>query len=291
MTRQSKSVADTIDSLLSNSSRALLTRQMNEYTLQPSDGGGFVCDVFWEPELPGAESVGLENKVIAGPLRFTGTGSDVPLDIANSHTESNPMHSKAAPGLRDEFAVFLHAQVQAFVPGIPNYKVEWMRCKYAGQMLDRQLLQQAVFEFFAGWGRTGGGFVVPAGCAGFSGVTFKKDFIHNILNIKSSSTSDIDKWFAPELLEKAPKAKAWVDSKGKTNDTTFRHMKSACFKEYLQEDHRKPCKVRRRSSGSHSPGRTRKHRKSGSIDQSDSEDEHRSGRRGNKRHTSENLDE
>ncbi|KAF8157550.1 hypothetical protein K438DRAFT_1777196 [Mycena galopus ATCC 62051] len=260
-----------IDSLLTSSSHALLTRQMNEYALQPSAAGGFVYDVFWEPEPLGAEGVGLEIKRNASPLRFTGTGSDVPLDIVNSRAESDPMHAKAAPGLRDKFSVFLHDQ--------------------AGQMLDQRLLQQAVFEFFAGWGRTGGGFVVPAGHADFSGVIFKKDFIHEVLYIKSSSTSDIDKWCAPELLEKAPKAKAWVNSKSKMNDTIFRNMKSARFKEYLQEYHRKSRKVRRRSSGSRSPGRTHKHQKSASVDQSDSEDEHGSGRRGDKRRTSENLDE
>jgi hypothetical protein len=52
----------------------------------------------------------------------------------------------------------------------------------------------------------------------FSGVSFKKELILEVLNIKSSSTSDINKLFAPERLEKALKAKAWVNSKGETND-------------------------------------------------------------------------
>ncbi|KAJ6536930.1 hypothetical protein B0H19DRAFT_379796 [Mycena capillaripes] len=80
----------------------------------------------------------------------------------------------------------------------------------------------------------------------------KKELIlQETLNIKTSSTADIDRWFTPEMLEKTPKAKAWVTNKGKDRDARFRKMKSSQFKKYLQEDHRthrKPEKIRRRSS-------------------------------------------
>ncbi|KAJ7795350.1 hypothetical protein B0H14DRAFT_2621019 [Mycena olivaceomarginata] len=128
----------------------------------------------------------------------------------------------------------------------------------------------------------------------FSGVSFKKELIFEILNIKSSSTSDINKLFAPEGLEKAPRAKAWVNSKGETNDDSFRKMTTIGFKKYLQEDHRKvrksgSGKSRRCSSGSRSPGRARKYRKSGSGSE-DSDAESRSGRTSKGRMNSENSD-
>ncbi|KAJ7722910.1 hypothetical protein B0H14DRAFT_2642028 [Mycena olivaceomarginata] len=85
---------------------------------------------------------------------------------------------------------------------MPDQGQDWGRCKFA----------QAAFDFFAGWGRTAGGFIVPRGHDKFSGVSFKKELIIEVLNIKSSSTSEINKLFAPEGLEKAPKAKAWVTS-------------------------------------------------------------------------------
>ncbi|KAJ7688939.1 hypothetical protein B0H14DRAFT_3051652 [Mycena olivaceomarginata] len=279
-----------IDTLLAKSSNALLTRQMKEYNLVPLSDGSFVCDVFWEqpsitraPQAPQAtHPEGIQT--ITGPLQFTGTGSDVPLDIANSRAQFSPLHEHALPGLRAEFVDFLHA----------DQGHDWGRCKYAGESLDRYLLQQAAFDFFAGWGRTAGGFAVPRGHDKFSGVSFKKELIFEVLNIKSSSTSDINKLFAPERLEKAPRAKAWVNSKGETNDDSFRKTTTIGFKKYLQEDHRKVRKSgngksRRRSSGSRSPGRARKYRKSGSGSE-DSDAESLSGRTSKGRMDSENLD-
>ncbi|KAJ7818125.1 hypothetical protein B0H14DRAFT_2601547 [Mycena olivaceomarginata] len=134
-----------------------------------------------------------EINTITGPLQFTGTGSDVPLDIANSRAQFSPLHEHALPGLRAEFVDFLHAKVKAEVPNMPDQGHDWGRCKYAGESLDRYLLQQAAFDFFAGWGRTAGGFAVPRGHDKFSGVSFKKELIFEVLNIKSSSTSDINR--------------------------------------------------------------------------------------------------
>ncbi|KAJ7939703.1 hypothetical protein B0H13DRAFT_1850469 [Mycena leptocephala] len=197
-----------IDTILAKSSNALLTRQMNEYNLVPLSDGSFVCDVFWkQPSITHARqslqaihlegiqaaamSIPQEINTITGPLQFTGTGSDVPLDIVNSRAQFSPLHEHALPGLRAEFVDFLHAQVKAEVPNMPDQGHDWGRCKYAGESLDRYLLQQAAFDFFAGWGRTAGGFAVPRGHDKFSGVSFKKELIFEVLNIKSSSTSSI----------------------------------------------------------------------------------------------------
>ncbi|KAJ7873634.1 hypothetical protein B0H14DRAFT_3131234 [Mycena olivaceomarginata] len=252
-----------INTLLAKSSNALLTRQMNEYNLVPLSDGSFVCDVFWEqPSITrAAGSTGDTSRrgtgcgyTITGPLQFTGTGSDVPLHIANSRAQFSPLHEHALPGLRAEFVDFLHAKVKAEVPNMPDQGYDWGRCKYVGESLDRYLLQQAAFDFFAGWGRTAGGFAVPRGHDKISGVSFKKELIFEVLNIKSSSTSDINKLFAPERLEKAPKAKAWVNSKGETNDDSFRKMTTIGFKKYLQEDHRKVRKLGRGNLDIAAPG-------------------------------------
>ncbi|KAJ7873630.1 hypothetical protein B0H14DRAFT_3860017 [Mycena olivaceomarginata] len=233
-----------INTLLAKSSNALLTRQMNEYNLVPLSDGSFAPQA---THLEGVQAVATstpqEINTITGPLQFTGTGSDVPLHIANSRAQFSPLHEHALPGLRAEFVDFLHAKVKAEVPNMPDQGYDWGRCKYVGESLDRYLLQQAAFDFFAGWGRTAGGFAVPRGHDKISGVSFKKELIFEVLNIKSSSTSDINKLFAPERLEKAPKAKAWVNSKGETNDDSFRKMTTIGFKKYLQEDHRKVRKL------------------------------------------------
>ncbi|KAJ7940033.1 hypothetical protein B0H13DRAFT_2300097 [Mycena leptocephala] len=67
------------------------------------------------------------------------------------------------------------------------------------------------------------------------GVRFKKDFLYEVLKIKSSSTTEIDGWFAPKMLEGAPKARAWVESDGVDNNNKFEKMKTSEFKKYLTE--------------------------------------------------------
>ncbi|KAJ7312272.1 hypothetical protein DFH08DRAFT_943676 [Mycena albidolilacea] len=228
-------------------------------------------------------------------LEFTGAGSDVPLDIANNCAMRNPFHLNTPAGLRERFAAFLHQQIKEAVDGIPDYKLEWARCSFAGQMRERYMLQRAIFEFLTGWGRTGGGFTVPKGYQELDGVSFKKDFVYEVLNIKSSSASDTDKWFSPNMLENAPAAKEWVATGGGTHDDRFNKMKSARFKEYLREDHRDEHTARgsgkssrrRRSSISTSPGPSRKHRRS---DDDTEEDRQRRGGRNGKRLTSQDLD-
>jgi hypothetical protein len=96
-------------------------------------------------------------------LKFTGAGTDIPVDIAADRAKHDPMHTKANPGLRDEFSKFIHASVKAAVPGIPEYGEDWTRCVFAGQMLDRYLMQEAAFKFLGAWSRTQGGYMVPHG--------------------------------------------------------------------------------------------------------------------------------
>ncbi|KAJ6546295.1 hypothetical protein DFH09DRAFT_1507844 [Mycena vulgaris] len=300
---------------------------MNEYTLRTSDEATFECDIFWDQLTGGAiasqtegheghtknpkeheraGAAGLKDEKMDGPKVFTGAGSDIPLDIANDRAAHDPMHKNTSAAQRERFAQFVHGKIQEAVPGIPDFQEEWARCNYAWQMLDRHLLQEAAMKFMDDqkWSLTHGGFRVPRSSTEYPGIKFKKDFLlEEALTIKTSSTADIDRYFIPEMLQNAPDALAWVGSGGKTNDSTFRKMRSARFKEYLKEDHRdhrksdkesSRGKVRRRrsSSGSRGEGPSRKYRRSS---RSPSIDEHRdrSGRRkvGRKeRVTSEELD-
>ncbi|KAJ7451203.1 hypothetical protein B0H11DRAFT_2246410 [Mycena galericulata] len=236
----------------------------NDSPIKAGDGS-LICDVFWDQTAPvgsvavdgkqvGSEGPQAEYREIAadtnlkleqpehltaadsarseGPgaerLQFTGSGTDIPVEIAADRAKNNPMHKNAAPELQDNFRCFLHKE-----------------------MLDRFLKQKKAFAFLAGWSRTQGGYVVPKDFGEYSGIKFTKDIAYKALNIKSSNTTEITQWFSSTTLSNAPKAKAWVDSEGKTNDDKFRDMKTVRFKEYISKN-RKPAessrRVRRRSS-------------------------------------------
>ncbi|KAJ6455271.1 hypothetical protein C8R47DRAFT_1166293 [Mycena vitilis] len=287
-----------IDALLAGTAGPLRAKIVDEYTLRTGEDDTFFCDLYWDelPGLPaGSESVQIAAEQPAEgskPIALTGAGSDVPLDIANERALNDPMHKNAAPALRALFARWVHGKIQESVE-IPDFGEEWARCMFGGQMLDRHLLQEAAIEFLtlAKWGRTHGGFAVPRGLVPYVGVKFEKKFLlEEALNIKTSSTADIDKYFTPEALEKAPKARAWVMSKGVEHNDRFRKMKSARFKEYVQQDHRKRKlnKVRRRRSSSGSAGPSRKSRKSAA---SSSEEENVRRGKGKGRMTEENMDD
>ncbi|KAJ7919940.1 hypothetical protein B0H13DRAFT_2427629 [Mycena leptocephala] len=240
-----------IDALLDGSASALKVNAMNEYTLRTSDEGTFECDIFWD-QLTGGAIAGQTNShgghaenpvgdIRDGPKVFSGAGSDIPLDIANDRAAHDPMHPNASAAQRQRFAQFIHGKVKEAVPDIPDFGEEWARCNFAGQMLDRHLAQEAVMKFMEDqkWSLTHGGFRVPRGSSEYPGIKFKKEFfLEKALNLKTSSTADIDKYFTPEMLQNDPDALAWVESGGKTNDSSFRKMKSARFKEHIQEDHR-----------------------------------------------------
>ncbi|KAF7333342.1 hypothetical protein MVEN_02349500 [Mycena venus] len=202
-----------IDALLAGTASALRSNQMNEYTLRSSDGSLF-CDIWWEQPLEDTGSAvpgAVEPKLPAVP-KFTGAASDVPLDIANSRAANDPMHKNADPALRTTFAEWVHGVIKAAIPDIPGWKESWVRCTFAGQMLDRHLKQEAVFEFLADskWSGTRGGYVVPKGLT-YAGVAFKKEFLlEEILNIRPSSTSEIDSYFLP----RHPRERAEGESMG-----------------------------------------------------------------------------
>lgn len=167
--------------------------------------------------------------------------------------EAQPDAQEHSIARRDKFALFIHKTVSEAVSGLPEFGVEWMRSAFAGQMLERKLKQDEVFEFFSKWGRTSGGYIIPKSefyalyCMAspltsfvahkdFAGTKFSKKFAFDLLGLKSSSTSETDTYFSTDYLQSAPKVKDWFESKGQTNDSRFRKMRTARFKEYM-DDH------------------------------------------------------
>jgi hypothetical protein len=96
---------------------------------------------------------------------FTGAPSDISLDIANDRAAHDPMHRNAKPAHRVAFARWVHSKIRTIVPGIPKFNEDWTRCRVAGQMLDRYLLQDAAMKFMEDpndkWSLTSGGYKVP----------------------------------------------------------------------------------------------------------------------------------
>ncbi|KAK7059936.1 hypothetical protein R3P38DRAFT_3303631 [Favolaschia claudopus] len=246
----------TVEAVVNGNSKPL--QPLDEYVLHHAHDGFFVCDLFWDNHSPS----------------FTGKPEDIPLAIARDRASNDSMHSTAPSELRELFKQSLHAQLKVAVPGIPNLGAEWVRCKYAGQMRQRNAMQRAVFKHLEPLGGALGAYTMPRS--------------KTVLNIKSSSTTEIDSWFAPKMLEGAPKAREWVESDGQTNNSKFEMMKTSEFKEYLT-NHLKGGSSKGGGSnlGEGSKTRTsrsRKHKKS------DSDDEE-VPRRHRRRITSEELDE
>ncbi|KAJ6567809.1 hypothetical protein B0H10DRAFT_2110465 [Mycena sp. CBHHK59/15] len=318
-----------IDAVLDGTASALKPTAVNEYTLRTSEDGTFFCDIYWD-QLPASKekiegpkeqvevsqkdehATGPKEEEMDRPKTFTGAGSDIPLEIANDRAANDPMHKNAPPALREAFARFVHGRVKEAVPDIPDFGDDWTRCNYAGQMRERHVLQEAVDAFMddstAKWSLTNGGYRVPRNSTNFAGIKFKKEFLlEEVLNVKTSSTADISRWFSPEMLQNLPEAQAWADTNGKTDDKIFRKMKSSHFKGYLKDPstfyHQFPKegssrgKVRRRRSSSGSRGErpSRKYRRSSRSSREDEEEHSHSSRKfkgGRKetRMTSENLD-
>ncbi|KAJ7113352.1 hypothetical protein C8R43DRAFT_1039992 [Mycena crocata] len=317
-----------VEALLAGTSSALGASRLDEYTLQPAGDGSFLSDLFWDQKSGNVISADSANNpflvaddttlpaqannqaglppltnrvspptatgvapnsvqpVNIGP-QFTGAGTDIPLAIANTRAQQNPMHRDAAPGLLDNFARYLHGLVRAEVTDIPEYGIDWARCNFAGQMRERHVKQEKCFEFFEPWSRAAGGYTVPQGFQ-YAGTRFKKDFIYDVLAIRSSSTSDIEKYFTSDMLEAAPKVREWVESDGVTNNNKFHKMKSARFKEYMTDHQRRASRgegssrsrVRRRNSSTSPNNRARKHKKKSARESASSGDEDRRGSKG-----------
>ncbi|KAJ6478189.1 hypothetical protein C8R45DRAFT_1101576 [Mycena sanguinolenta] len=207
------------------------------------------------------------------PVEFHNAPMEKPLEIARNRAAANPLHKDAPPELRAEFAQDLYRRVRTVVLDLPDYGEEWPRCKFAGQMRVRYVNQQAAFQFFEPLGGSLGAYMLTRNDPLWPGVRFKKDFLYEVLSLKSSSTTEIDSWFSSKMLEGAPKAKAWVESGGKTNSSKFEKMKTADFKRYLTAHHK---------SDAH-PTQSRKHKKSSSDDDGN--------RRRRRRLSSEGLDD
>ncbi|KAJ6597836.1 hypothetical protein B0H10DRAFT_2325590 [Mycena sp. CBHHK59/15] len=296
-----------IDAIFLGEFRALNIGEVDQYTLRTSAGGSLFCDVFWDQS---AQAVGGANASISAPvaadtaaathqasvgcifgvltltfiemrLQFMGSGSDVPLAIATDRAMHIPTGRIAAPGVRDACILFLHGVIKATIVDIPPFGQNWPRANYAGMMLDRLFMQEKVFELFTAWNRPTGGYTVHAGYDDYSGVTFTNDEILDAIGIKSSSSSSVAVLFSPQTLIKAPKAKAWYESGGRTHDDFFRKMTSAAFKKYVAEDHRRrgTTKIPASVSGA-TARRNLPHKKAAAVDSSDdSEDERRYAKR------------
>ncbi|KAK7013420.1 hypothetical protein R3P38DRAFT_3004824 [Favolaschia claudopus] len=283
---------------------------VDEYALRYSKGL-YQCDVFWDapPEaMAEGEKIGEMNVGSKGSkehLKFTGSGSDKPLDIANDRAENDPLHKKAAPEVRAAFAKYVHGAISEKVEDLPAFKVEWERCKFAGQLLDRHLRHVAIFSFLKEdkWTR-GKGWAVPLGRE-YEGIQFDRKFLlEEVLTLKSSRTHEIDGYFAPEVIRLSSKIKAWVESKGVTNSAEFQRMKSVNFVEELKDRVKRAAmkkekeekeagssRGRRRRRSSSPPRRHRRSKKSRSESESsqlDDEDAHSDKR---KRLNSEDLDD
>ncbi|KAJ6474227.1 hypothetical protein C8R45DRAFT_1103208 [Mycena sanguinolenta] len=286
----------TIDAVLAGSSRALQPGVVNEYIMHhshdglfssPGDGGvgagTFLNEINSTQDLPynnnGSISDLNPNQMpqIANnsgdvfqanvpppvgdikPVEFHNAPMEKPLEIARNRAAANPLHKDASPELRAEFAQDLYRRVKTVVPDLPDYGEEWPRCKFAGQM--RPL------------GGSLGAYMLTRNDPLWPGVRFKKDFLYEVLGLKSSSTTEIDSWFSSKMLEGAPKAKAWVESGGKTNSSKFEKMKTADFKRYLTARHKSDAEATQ----------SRKHKKSSSDDDGN--------RRRRRRLSSEGLDD
>ncbi|KAJ7679826.1 hypothetical protein B0H17DRAFT_1206339 [Mycena rosella] len=231
-------------------------------------------------------------------LKFTGSASDVPLAIATDRAINNPTGKLATPRA---FLVFLHGVMRLNFPDLLEFGKRWPRAKAAGMLLDRFLMQENIFDLFTAWSRPTGGYTVPTGYENYTGVAFTKDNLIEAGGFGSFSSSSTATIFAPQMLAKAPKAKAWYESGGTTHDDFFRKMKTADFKKYLDADHHDRAS---RHTGSRSHGRrrsrslslgegtSRKHlRKSSRSDSGeDSEDDRHRAKRSKRKAASVNSD-
>ncbi|KAJ7679921.1 hypothetical protein B0H17DRAFT_1206312 [Mycena rosella] len=219
-----------IDNILLGDCRALNIGEVNEYTLRTSVGGSLHCDVFWDksPQAVGGLATSIpaptDASVVhdtsqlplpsAERLKFTGSASDVPLAIATDRAMNNPTGKLATPDVRRAFLVFLHGVMRLNFPDLLEFGKRWPRAKAAGMLLDRFLMQENIFDLFTAWSRPTGGYTVPTGYENYTGVAFTKDDLIEAGGFGSSSSSSTATIFAPQMLAKAPKAKAWYESGG-----------------------------------------------------------------------------
>ncbi|CAK5275457.1 unnamed protein product [Mycena citricolor] len=272
---------------------------VDHYALTSEGDNLFACDLLWKATdvSSGTQTTAKQQQDSSNSLLLSGKDADIPVAVVNSQPDTNPMHANAPAALRQLFREFIHGKVKAVVSELPELNRNWPRCKLALQMLQRHSLQNQAFAFFDNWSHTGGGYHVPRDLGAFPGVYFKKDFLYDVLNIKSSSTTEIDGYFAPLVVADAPKkVREWIESGGTVHAERFSNMKAARFKEYVlgSAPAPKPSKKPRQRKHHHrssSPivSSSRKHRRSSSLEDSESEMEERRSKKA-KRMTSEELD-
>ncbi|KAJ6505037.1 hypothetical protein C8R45DRAFT_971684, partial [Mycena sanguinolenta] len=268
----------------------ILEGDLNTYTLRTASSGDF-------PPVTNAVS-GAPGQILPVPA------VNVP-NVEPSPIVPNPTGKIAAPGVRDQFLRFLHSELAANIPGVPEFGAAWPRAKFAGTLLERHLIEEKVLEFFTAWSRTIGGYTVPQGYREYAGISFTKGEVLDAINIKSSRSNNTSNVFTPDNLKHSLKAKAWYASGGNTHKDYFSKMTTAKFKKHLEErrgDHnhgsssgKARARVRRRSpSASESDARSRKHKRSTSLSGDESEEQRKrsksSKKRVSKSVTSETLD-
>ncbi|KAK7015963.1 hypothetical protein R3P38DRAFT_2994763 [Favolaschia claudopus] len=287
---------------------------VDEYALRYSKGL-YQCDVFWDaPPEASAEGekigeINIGSKGSKEHLKFTGSGRSTLPRIAPKAIlciKKRPQVTHSLAEVRTAFAKFVHGAISEKVEDLPAFKVEWERCTFAGQLLDRHLRHVAIFSFLREekWKR-GKGWAVPLGRE-YEGIQFDRKFLlEEVLNIKQSRTFEIDGYFAPEVIKLSPQIKAWVESKGVQNSAEYQRMKSVTFVDELKDrvqraelkkkEKEKEVNTsrgrRRRRRSSSPPRRVRRSKKSRSesaSNQSDDEDAHSDKR---KRLNSEDLDD
>ncbi|KAF7342706.1 hypothetical protein MSAN_02028500 [Mycena sanguinolenta] len=185
-----------IDTILQGDCHPLQIGEVNTYTLRTAASGDLFCDLFLDVGAPVANSLNCASSnmllppavnmpnIEHGPiyplpaeqrLKFTGAGTDVPLAIATDRAKHNPTGKIAAPGVREHFLRFLHSELAAHITDLPAFGATWPRAKYAGALLERQLIEEKVYDFFAAWSRPVGGYLVPQGYSDYAGTSFTKD--------------------------------------------------------------------------------------------------------------------
>ncbi|CAK5278146.1 unnamed protein product [Mycena citricolor] len=247
-----------VDAISRGAAPGIKVQIVDQYQLR-QEGDLFNCDIFWSP-ASGEPLLAAASRVVdaetdhmggngdpgcppallnipAGDLPpnapvFTGTLSDGPKHIADTHTSVDPFVANADPRLRPEFEAWLYALVKLTVPNIPDRGDEWKKCKTAADLLERYKVQSAIFAALSGMQAGTTAYRVPIKSALWPGVRFKKSFALLVFGLKTSNTDDIARYFNPDVTCSDAEIEEWVVSDGKENEHIGR-LKTKMFKDRL----------------------------------------------------------
>ncbi|KAJ7438727.1 hypothetical protein FB451DRAFT_1416008 [Mycena latifolia] len=250
--------------------------------LQETDKGYYTGDIFYE-----APAASLPDETHPGPTEppptqppppppptsLTGSGSDIPLEIAQEREKYDVLKN---PELMDKFHTFLLQHAGIDITVYPAGPVDDM-----AEALRQHLAYSEVLETFKPWMKKRKGYQVPAGTPGFPLQAFTKDEITSALNLKSSTIGNIMGYFKHDRLLNSPDALEWVNSQGEKHSTTFNRMKPSVWKKRLAEGEAEANRKRRRNASSSSGS-------GGSSDES--EKRSKKGKSAKKKHRSEKKD-